>query len=455
MRSLNQILRTAGLVAAVLVLPCCRDEVGKGDQLKSVTVRASLNLSHMEPNSGCFEPAFSHNGRWLVFTSAANVITPNDNNGIRDVFLKDRQTGEIFNITDVVIFAGFPQYAPEDCFEPAVSDDGNFIVFSSTGGWVPYTGPASPNTYAFVYRYDRTNKVFERAYITNPGFTPPSAPLTRPTISANGKIVAFQSAATNLIPPNPGGTTQIYVFDFDNPGSCTVVSREQSPAALNTPCNDDCFSPKISADGTYVVFQSNSTNLNAATFSAVQPQVYRGTSGGAYVTVLGRSSSGTLANDATYLPDISADGQYVVFSTYDKSLVTPATLNDPILVRRNLATLETELVTEFPGQIVAAIFPNGYRPSINADGRYIAFLGRANSLAGTQLNGIANVFVRDMQGGITFASRHLDGTPSNRDCEVPHISGDGRWVAWATEGSTLVDGDSNGVSDVFLRGPLR
>jgi len=238
-------------------------------------------------------------------------------------------------------------------------------------------------------------------------------------------------------------------------GISRIVSRAQSPAALNVPCNNTCRNPRMSPDGGFIVFESGATNLNAATAAVAMPQAYLGTSAGDYVTVLARDSNGVLTDEASYLPSVSEGGRFVTFYTYDPQLVSPAAPGAPILVRRDLLTGQTDLVTGIPGTLNAVVFPNGYPSSISADGRLIAFLGRNDALTGTPLNSFVNVFLRDMQGGIRLVSRHLDGTPSNLDCDPPRISSDGKWVLWATPGSTLVDGDSNGVSDVFLRGPFR
>lgn len=453
MASVRQLLRAAALAAAVLLLPCCRDEIGRGDRLSHVTVRASLTLAAVEPNLACSEPDVSENGRFVVWASTSNTLTPNDNNGIRDVFLKDRTTGVIENLTDVVVVGAFPQFAPRDCFEPVVSDDGRYVAFSSVGGWVTYTLPASANPHRYIYRYDRQLDVFERAYAD--GGVQPNGPMSNPSISADGRYIAYAASASNLVPPNGSGQQQIYVHDMQT-GLSRIVSRQQSPAALNTPVNGACLNPRISPDGGFISFESYATNIAAATAAVSKPQVYVGTNAGDYAVVVARDSSGTLTADASYYADVSAGGRYVVFHSYDANLVAPPAASTPILLRRDLVAGTTELVTDEPGQLFFAVFPNGFAPTISSDGRSIAFLGRDNSLSGgVPLNFVANVFVRDMLGGITLVSRHLDGTPSNLDCDPPRLSGDGQWVLWSTAGSTLVDGDTNGVSDIFLRGPLR
>ena len=449
-------LRALGLAAAVLVLPCCRDQVGQGDQLAQVTVRASLNLAKIEPTSGCFEPYLSANGRWLVWASTSNVITPNDNNTIRDIFLKDRQTGEIFNLTYVPIIYFTAQVAPADCFDPAVSEDGRYVIFRSKGGWVPFGYPASAMANDGIFRLDRSTGTFQKCWV---GFYPDN-PLTEPSLSADGQIVAFATAATNLTPPNPdlpaagvAGNPQIYVHNF-NTGVSTIVSRAQSPAPLNTACNGFCYVPRISADGNYVSFVSGSSNLSPLTAALNTNVVYRGTSAGDYVVPCASDALGNVSDQISFHSNISGDGRYVVFLSFDPNLLGPSATG---LMRKDLVTGELVLVTDKPaGQPIPA-FPTGYDASISGDGRFVAFLGRHDSLSGgIPLNGIAQVFVKDMvTGKIFYCSRHKDGTPSNIDCDPPRLSADGKWVVWSTVGSTLVDGDTNGASDVFLRGPLR
>lgn len=444
-------MRALALAAAALLLPCCRDQIGEGDEPAQVTVRASFTLAGVEPDADCIESDVSESGRYVVWISKANNLTPNDINGFFDVFWKDRATGVIENLTNFIFNSSV---APADCLEPVVSDDGRYVAFRSRGGWVSYTIPPSLNSFDYVYRYDRLLKVFERAY--DDGGIQPDAAMTQPSISADGRLIAFATIASNLIPPNGSGVQQIYVHDMQT-GLSRIVSRQQSPAAPNVPCNAECRNPRVSSDGTTIVFESNATDLAPATAASLKPQVYVGTAAGDYAVVVARNSAGTLTTGFSTLPSVSRTGRHVVFQTDDGSLLTPPSGLGTIVVRRDLIAGTTELVTNKPGRPLGPIPPTaGYPTSISADGRWVAFLSRSDLLAGgTLLNNRLNVFVRDMQGGFILASRHYDGTPSNLDCDPPRLTGDGAWVLWSTAGSSLVDGDTNGVQDVFLRGPFR
>jgi Tol biopolymer transport system component len=446
----NAFLRGAALAAAALLLPCCRDQVGEGDALHLVTVRASLTTQGVEPNGDCIEPSISATGRFIVFASKSNTLTTNDDNGLQDIFLKDRFDGSIVNITKVDLFGEFPPYAPADCGSPSVSADGRYVLFRSKGGWVPYTAPASQNAHFLLFRYDRVAKIFERAFNDGGGFNPPNADLDSPTMSTDGRFVAFQTGASNLVPPNGSAKTQIYVHDMQA-GTSVIASRARTPAALNVPCDDNCRNPRISSDGAFVAFESDSLTIDTTYAAGPTPQIYRGTSAGAHPVMVARNSAGVAATAGSYYPCCSEGGRYVVFLSSDTTLAPGAAPNpgQPILVRRDVVAGVTELVESKTAQFPFITPYPGYPSSVSGDGRFVAFLSREYATFRAQ------VHVRDMADGTRLASQHQDGTLCNLDCDPPLIAADGSWVVWSTKGSTLVDGDTNGVSDVFLRGPLR
>jgi Tol biopolymer transport system component len=252
--------------------------------------------------------------------------------------------------------------------------------------------------------------------------------------------------------------TQVYVWDF-NTSTGVLVSRKAG-GPINTPCNNRCSTPRISADGNFVAFDSNATDLSAVTAGFTNmPQTYRVVSTGtADALPVARDAAGVIADESSFLGNISADGRYIVFHSTNGALVNPPSVNFDIMVRKDFSAPNgpVDLVTDKPGFFPIPIFPNGYVPSVSADGVMVAFNSSDGTLAGGITLNHPQVFVRNMlTGKVFFCSRHKDGTPSNLDCEAPRISGDGKWVIWSTVGSTLVDGDTNGASDVYMRGPLR
>ncbi len=451
-------VRATLLALAAALLPsagCEGGDVGQGDELAQVTVRASFTLDGAEPRDASSHPSLSGDGRFVAFASAANNLTPNDSNSFQDIFLKDRLTGQIQNLTIYVVPASFAQYNPHDCYDPVITPDGRYVAFRTRGNYDPpfSIGGIPPlNSNTVLYRYDRILKAFDAAF---PSAIDPNANLLEPTISSDGRYVVFLSSATNLPPAVSGGLVQVWVYDIVT-DTTRLVSH--STVGATNPCNDNCERARISGNGQYVVFESMATNLTGQPTNS-QNQIYRARLDVAPITIeaVAFNSLGVFTNLDSTCPAISEDGRYVAFYTSSTNLVTGVSL--PYIVRRDMNPGGlTELVTDKPGiqDMPAAIFPPPCLPTqLSGDGRYVGFLSREGSLYPAMPLLFNQVFVRDMQGGIQMASRHLDGTPSNLECSDMALSLDAGWVAWETLGSTLVDGDTNGVPDIYLRGPLR
>lgn len=442
--------RAFALAAAAGVLPCCQtDDVGAGDQIALATVRASILLTKVEPLLDCVGPALSPDGLLVAFSSTSGNLTSGDSNGLEDIFIKDRRDGSIVNVTKVVVpVTSFPPYAPAACSSPAISADGRYVAFLSTGGYVPYTAPASTLPNPVVWRYDRLTKTFARAFVSA---APPDRGMTSPSISADGRYVAFASAASNMTPANPGFVRQIWVMDMQA-GVMTLVSTDAAGTGrADAWCND----PKITPDGLSIVFWTFATNLLSP--PTTLGLVYVGSRTGTPPVLVSRGTANAMPDSDCYMGALSDDGRTVVFGTYATNVPTGG-VGSPRLVRRDILSGALDVVTSVPGLLPFAVYPNGYVPAISGDGAIVSFLSRSDTLsAGTPLGSFANVFVWNGATGTTsLVSRHqILGTPSDSDCSLPQVSSDGRWVAWATDSDLMVDGDTNGASDVFLRGPLR
>jgi Tol biopolymer transport system component len=453
---LRTAIRAAFLVLAAGLLTsagCDEGDVGSGDELGQVTVRGSVLLDGTEPREACSGPSISSDGRYLVFASKSNNLTANDSNGLSDVFLKDRLTGEIENLTHYVVPPAYALYNPSDCTGPVISGDARYVLFSTLGNYdpPPSLGGLPPlNPHPVVYRYDRVLKQFKAVY-GNPAAFVLDDDMMEPTISHDGRYVAFLSAATNFPGFSSGGHVQVWVSDMTT-RNVLLVSRGDTST---TPCGHDCQRAQISGNGQFVVFESQTDTLVSgvpATFT----QVYLGTASGDPVEAVGRNSGGQLTDMDSTCPAISHDGRYVAFTTSGTNMIPGVTLT--CIVRRDRTSGAVELVTDKPGTVyaTAAKYPPDCLPNaISPDGRFVGFLSSNGSLYPARPISFHQVFVKDMLGGISMASRHQDGTPCNLDCERVVFSGDGAWVAWQTLGATLADDDRNGATDVYLRGPLR
>src|SRR6266550_2391417 len=162
------------------------------------------------------------------------------------------------------------------------------------------------------------------------------------------------------------------------------------------------------------------------------------------------STGGVQGNGRSFAPAISADGRFVAFSSAASSLVAGDTNGvDDVFVRDRQAGTTTR-VSLAPGGAEA----NGgsYSPSISADGRYVAFLSDATNLVAGDTNSVRDVFVFDRQTGTTTrASVSSAGVQADVDSVTPVLSGNGRFVAFDSGADNLAFGDTNDTFDVFVK----
>ncbi len=263
------------------------------------------------------------------------------------------------------------------------------------------------------------------------------------SISANNRFVAFESDAWNLVPGDTNNWTDVFVRDRQT-GTTERVSVDSGGAQGNERSND----PSISADGRFVAFHSIATNLDANDSNGVTDVFVHDRQSGLTERV-SLDSGGGQWNGFSGFPSISADGRFVAFDSVAPLDVLDTNGFGDVFVRdRQSGT--TELVSVDSG---GAQGNNGSQySSISADGRFVAFESFATNLVAGDTNLLIDIFVRDRQSGTTErVSLSTGGAQGNQDSEKPSISADGRFVAFHGQASNLVGGDTNGVADVFVR----
>ena len=350
------------------------------------------------------EPAFSStvdgnqsvsaDGRFVAFASAASTLVTGDTNGTWDVFVRDRLSGVTERIS--VPYPG----APGDtygCWSPAISADGRYVAFTSSNpNLVPgASGGGDPD----VYVRDRVSGVTERVSVSSAG-DPGNYHSDSPAISADGRYVVFRSDSSNLVTPDRNGNTGDILVRDRQTGQTRLVSVDSS----GTQGNSTSFSPAISADGRYVAFLSNSTNLVADDSNGHADHFVHDLQTG--VTERVSVSSGGAQGDraAGAPPSLSADGHFVAFASSATNLV-PGDDNDAVDVFVRDRWLGTV-------QRVTGPFGGGFTsPSLSADGRYIA------------LQTYRSVFIQDRETRVTEAI--------DQSARRPSLSADGLHVVFA------------------------
>lgn len=264
-----------------------------------------------------------------------------------------------------------------------------------------------------------------------------------PAISADGRYVAFESAASNLVEGDTNEAHDAFVHDRET-GETTRVSITSN----GMQGNNSAYGPTISADGRYVAFYSVASNLVSGDTNLVYDAFVHDREMGE-TTRVSIASDGTQANMATFVPTISADGRYVAFGSYASNLVNGDTNGYEDIFVHDRETGQTTRVS------VASEGEQGngdsHKPSISEDGRYVAFESIASNLVDGDTHGHPAIFVHDRETGqTTLVSAASDGTPGNGYSYSPAISADGHFVAFWSAASNLVNGDTNGSDDIFV-----
>ena len=333
----------------------------------------------------------------------------------------------------------------------AQANGGNYNgVISADGRWVAFESGASnlvvgdTNGEGDVFVYDRRTGTTARVSV-GPGGAQANGGSQRMAISADGRWIAFESWAGNLVASDTNHTYDVFVRDRQS-GTTTRVSVGPGGAQANA----DSIDPAISANGRWVVFQSLASNLVAgdtngeADIFVIDQQT--GTKTRANVgagDVEGNAISGA--------PAISADGRWVAFKSIASNLVAGDTNADYDVFVHDQQTRTTTRVSVGPGGAQGNGVISYFSPAISADGRWVAFESWASNLVAGDTNEKADAFVHDQQTGTTTrVSVGPGGAQGNGDSWVSAISGDGRWVSFMSHASNLVVRDTNGKADVFV-----
>ncbi len=412
-------------VAATTTLVSLRDPA-----LPSVTAAGASSVA-----------AFSGDGRFLVFSSAANNITPDDHNDGRDVFIKNLKTG-VIRLVSVAADGGTPDGSS---FNPALSGDGRYVVFESTASNLV---PGDDNFGVDVFVRDLETGTTTLVSVNAAGTGTADSDSFSPVISANGRYVAFESYADDLVDGDRNGAADVYVRDLWS-GTTTLVSVNSSGTGAG---DSDSFTPVLSVDGRYVAFTSYADDLAPGDNNGMLNVFVRDLATGVTFLV-SANAAGASGNDSSDGPVLTPDGRYIAFTSYASDLVVGDSNGTQDVFLRDLLTGTTVLVSMGAGGAGSGNDAS-FLPALSADGRYVAFQSLASDLVAGDANGMSDVFVRDVvAGSTTLASVNASGTGSGRgSSSQPVLSLDGRFIAFVSDASDLVANDANGsASDVFRR----
>jgi Tol biopolymer transport system component len=404
--------------------------------------RASVNTAGVQANRYSFETSVSSDGRFVTFGSTASNLVAGDVNAAADVFLRDR----VARTTERVSVRGDGVEPDGASFESSVSSDGRFVAFASDASNLV---ASDHNGTTDVFVRDRALGRTERVSVGGGG-TEANGISSLCSLSANGRFVAFASTAPDLVAGDSNGVRDVFVRDRAL-GTTERVSVSGTGAAGNAASGQ----PFVSADGRFVSFTSGASNLVGADTNGVSDVFLRDRAARTTQRVSVRSDSAQ-ANGASSESSISGNARFVVFQSLASALVPgDANARTDIFVHDRATGATTRVSVSSGGAEANGNSLLGEQLGISADGRFVAFASGAGNLVPDDGNGMSDVFVRDRARGTTTRLSVSDaGRAGNGTSWRPTIAPAGRHVAFVSAASNLVASDTNGVQDVFVRGPL-
>lgn len=362
------------------------------DAVALTTVRVSVNSNREEANGESRQPAISRDGRFVAFASNAGNLVPNDTNDRFDVFVHDRDTRGIgvfdepgfIRTTRVSVHTNGTQ-GLRPSGEPTISANGAYVAFSSVSDNLV---DGDTNNASDIFLHHRASGQTTRVSIDSLG-NQSNADSFSPSISHDGDLIAFWSVASNLVDDDTGGHDDVFVHN-----RITGLTTRVSVDSAATQGNSYSFSPSISGNGRYVAFGSTATNLapEADTNDATDVFVHDRITG---VTVrVSVDPNGWESDGHSYEASISAGGEFVAFMSRATNLTPLADMNNaPDIFVHNVATGVTMNVSVDDASTLGNA--ESRAPSISSDGRYVAFESNAYNLVENDLNMARDVFRRD------------------------------------------------------------
>jgi Tol biopolymer transport system component len=378
--------------------------------------------------------SISRDGRWIAFRSIDRIL-PSDTNGMVDVFLVDRDT----KLTELISVGINRRPADGMSEHHEVSADGRFVAFSS---YATNLVAGDSNGMSDIFVRDRTLGTTVR--LLGSGGAQPNGNSLYPPISEDGRYVALSSEATNFVSGDRNDVADVFLVDSQT-NEIILVSL----AMNGQEANGRSTYPSLSGDGRYVVFTSAASNLVPGDTNG-KDDVFvfdRTTRSVARVSL---SASGAQLDDESYNYNnaVSDGNRRIAFATKASNTgVADQNGAFDIFVRDVDRALTVPVSLSRKGVTASG---NSLHPTISADGRYVAFHSSATDLVTNDSNKVDDVFVFDLlQRRVSLVSTRPGGQQGNGPSFRTSISRNGRVIAFSSEATNLIDGDTNNVTDLF------
>ncbi len=404
-------------------------------------------------NGGSFVPVISANGRFVAFDSnASDLVTgtePNclhppskgkDCNNTTDIFVYNLKTNEVTRVS--VDSNGFEGERDEESFAPAISADGQIVAFESLAKLVSTDGNTLRDI--FVHAQGETTQVS----VNSAGEAGNGASLAA-SISADGRFVAFASFSANLVANDTNDFMDIFVRDREK-GETERVSVSSAGTQGHGGAS---FAPAISADGRFVAFESTASDLvaydtNGASDVFLHDRVTEET------IRISATAAGSQGDGPSFAPAISADGCVVAFESDAANLDKPDSNSArDIFVYDCKKEANEKLKRVSVSTNKQAGNGDSFSPTLSANGRVVAFSSRASDLVDNDRNSASDIFVYDRRKQkIKRVSIDVNGQEGDRGSFSPSLSANGKAVVFDSDANNLVPNiaDAKKIADIFF-----
>jgi len=336
--------------------------------------------------------AVSANGRYVVFSSLAGNLTADDVSGWH-VYLRDRESGTTTLISDTG--ADTTMYGSSSEGHAVISADGRYVAFQSTSSQLVVN---DTNGSADIFVYDRIDATLNRVSVASDGTEACACSCawpdtcngceyhwvnSHPSISADGRYIAFTSFSYNFVDGDLPDTPDVFVHD-QLTTTTTIISR----ASDGNLGNADSSEPSISADGNSIAFSSKASNLIAEDYNG-QQDVFVWCRDEGSVTRVSVASDGTEGNSYSTDPVISEDGNLIAFTSGATNLASRDSngyVNDIYLRDRGYGI--TTLLS-------SGLASGGSRPAISYDGEYVSFTSGTDDIYLSRIEDDSRQLVND------------------------------------------------------------
>ena len=402
--------------------------------------RVSLANDGGQANAGSAQAAISHDGSIIAFHSNANNLVVGDSNGWADVFVRDLAAGT----TEIVSLRPDGSETASYSRLASLSGDGRLVTFQGRN-------PAGVTIPGLTDRLDGTTvHLVPDTGTVGPGDA--AMPRLESTLSGDGRFLAFRSRSQlqnvwpeSLRPIDDDQNIAHDVFVLDLETEPTPPIERVSRLSTGDELDADSRSPALSHAGRFVAFMTYSDLL--VNDANNRPDIVVKDRQSGALEVISVNPGDSTGNGGSFNPALSADANIVVFRSEASDLV-PNDSNGrwDIFVRDRSTGTTTRVSVASDG---SQANHHSMEASVSADGRFVVFRSLASNLVADDTNNRADIFVHDRDSGQTTIVSRPPGGQADGHSANPVISGDGQWIAFESDATNLVEGDTNQVRDIF------